>query len=67
MLARRLAWWKEPDAALPDQRRFPAQAMTDGDLIDMKAQAPLRPVARAVDRAPVAGTRGSSVLPEDVR
>ena len=34
--ARRLVCWKEPDAALADQRRFLAQAMTDGDLIDLQ-------------------------------
>ena len=35
-LARRLVWWKDPDAALADQQRFLAQAMTDGSLIDLQ-------------------------------
>jgi len=35
-LARRLVWWKEPDAALSDRRRFLAQAMTDGTLDEMR-------------------------------
>lgn len=30
-LAARLFWWKDPDEALADQRRFLAQAMTYGD------------------------------------
>jgi hypothetical protein len=34
-LASRLIWWKDPDAALADPRRFLAQAMTDANLIDM--------------------------------
>ena len=35
-LARRLVWWLEPDEALADRRRFLAQAMTDGNLDDMR-------------------------------
>lgn len=34
-LARRLVWWKEPEAALADERRFLAQAMTDANLTEM--------------------------------
>jgi len=34
-LARKLIWWKDPVAALADERRFLAQAMTDADLADM--------------------------------
>ena len=35
-LARRLVWWLEPEAALADERRFLAQAMTDGCLDDVR-------------------------------
>lgn len=35
-LAARLFWWKGPDEALADQRRFLAQAMTIGDWEDME-------------------------------
>lgn len=35
-LARRLVWWREPDAALADPRRFLAQAMTDANLDEMR-------------------------------
>jgi hypothetical protein len=35
-LARRLVWWQEPQAALHDERRFLAQAMTDGSWEDMQ-------------------------------
>ena len=35
-LAAKLVWWKEPDEALADQRRFLAQAMTFGDWEDMQ-------------------------------
>lgn len=35
-LAEKLFWWKGPDEALADQRRFLAQAMTFGDWEDMQ-------------------------------
>ena len=35
-LAAKLIWWKDPDAALADQHRFLAQAMTFGDWEDMQ-------------------------------
>ena len=34
-VASRLIWWKDPDEALADERRFLAQAMTDASLTDM--------------------------------
>jgi hypothetical protein len=34
-LARRLVWWQDPEAALADERRFLAQAMTDANLSEM--------------------------------
>lgn len=35
-LATRLIWWKGPDEALADERRFLAQAMTFGTWDDMQ-------------------------------
>lgn len=35
-LARRLVWWQGPQAALADERRFLAQAMTDGSWEEMQ-------------------------------
>ncbi len=35
-LASRLIWWKDPDAALADPRRFLAQAMTYGSWDEME-------------------------------
>lgn len=35
-LATRLIWWKDPEAALADERRFLAQAMTFGSWEDME-------------------------------
>lgn len=34
-IAARLIWWTSPEAALADQPRFLAQAMTDANLPDM--------------------------------
>lgn len=34
-VAARLFWWKAPEEALADERRFLAQAMTDGSWDDM--------------------------------
>jgi hypothetical protein len=35
-LAAKLFWWKDPDEALADERRFLAQAMTYGNWEDMQ-------------------------------
>ncbi len=35
-LAAKLFWWKSPDAALAEERRFLAQAMTFGSWKDME-------------------------------
>ncbi len=35
-LARRLVWWQDPQSALADERRFLAQAMTDGSWEEMQ-------------------------------
>lgn len=35
-VAGRLVWWQDPQSALTDERRFLAQAMTDGSWVEMQ-------------------------------